>query len=195
MNRFLSSFFEDLAIKRQLFDLEHEHRKFFLIWSLHHLISENVMAKKKPQTEDALEEDLEDVILEDLHAEDALENKLDDSADSDQEDLAEELSFQLEEEPEEPYKYLLLTIEKDTDHEFYLHIKHQSHGFLNYMVTKILKTKSVEFAAYKNTSLAPPVIYIRTDGNRDIKAILKDTMRLIITEWKGMGNAVAAMKL
>lgn len=154
------------------------------------------MAKKKP-AEDELEEELEDVALDDLKAEDALAKKLDDSDEPDQEDLAEELSFQLEEEPEEPYKYLLISIEKDGDanREFYLHVKHQSHGFMNYMVTKILNCKGVDFAAYKNTSLAPPVIYVRTDGNRDIKVILKDAMKLMQIEWKGMGNAVAAMKL
>ena len=44
------------------------------------------MAKKKP-AEDELEEELEDVELDDLKAEDALAKKLEDSVDPDQEDV------------------------------------------------------------------------------------------------------------
>ena len=159
------------------------------------------MAKKK-QPEEDLEDELEED-LEDLPSDDKALDKtqaaddVQDSIEPDQEDLAEDLSFQLEEEVEDPYKYLRISIEKDggADREYYLHIKHQSHGFLNYMVRIVLKIKGVDFAAYKNTSLAPPVIYIRTDGTRGIKLILKDTIKAMKIEWKGMGNAVAALKL
>ncbi len=111
-------------------------------------------------------------------------------------DLAEILTEQLEEEEYvKDWKYLKLRLEQEETNNYYLHVEHQSHGFMNYLVSKVLKCKGVDFAAYKNTSLSPANIYIRTDGSRDIKVILKDTIKLMRTEWKGMGNAVAAMKI
>ena len=65
---------------------------------------------------------------------------------------------------------------------------------MNYLITKILKCKGVEFAAYKITSLEPPTMYIRTDGTKDIKNILKEALKLMKIDWKGMGNAVQTIK-
>ena len=78
--------------------------------------------------------------------------------------------------------------------EFYVHIIHQSHGFMNYLITKVLKCKGVEFAAYKNTSLEPPVMYIRTDGKKEIKNILKEAIKLMKIDFNGMKNAVSTIK-
>ena len=110
------------------------------------------------------------------------------------EDLAERLSQELI-EPQRDFKYLKISLEQEeSGTEFYVHVIHQSHGFMNYLITKVLKCKGVEFAAYKNTSLEPPVMYIRTDGSKDIKNILKEALKLMRIDWKGMGNAVSTIK-
>ena len=113
-----------------------------------------------------------------------------------QNDIAENLSMQLEGEYESKnYKYLELSILQSTDNEFDVIIKHQTHGFLNYMVSKIIQCKGVAFVAYQHLSIADPKIYIRTDGKRDVKDILKEAIKYARTEWKGMKNAIEATKL
>ena len=116
------------------------------------------------------------------------------SDDGSSEDLAERLSQELT-EPQRDFKYLKISVEQENNGtEFYVHVQHQSHGFMNYLITKVLKCKGVEFAAYKNTSLEPPVMYIRTDGTKEIKNILKEALKLMRIDWKGMGNAVQTIK-
>lgn len=116
------------------------------------------------------------------------------SDDGSSEDLAERLSQELT-EPQRDFKYLKISIEQEENGtEFYVHVIHQSHGLMNYLITKVLKCKGVEFAAYKNTSLEPPVMYVRTDGSKDIKNILKEALKLMKIDWKGMGNAVQTIK-
>lgn len=113
-----------------------------------------------------------------------------------QDEIAESLSRQLEGELEgKAFKYLELSIAQISDTEFNVIIKHQSHGFLNYFVSKVLQCKGVDFAAYKNQSISDPVIYVRTDGKQQIKGILQEALKYARTEWKGMKNAVNAMKL
>lgn len=113
-----------------------------------------------------------------------------------QDEIAESLSRQLEGEIEgKAFKYLELSIAQISDTEFNVIIKHQSHGFLNYFVSKILQCKGVEFAAYKNQSISDPVIYVRTHGNQKIKSILQESLKYARTEWKGMKNAISALKL
>ena len=116
------------------------------------------------------------------------------SDDVSSEDLAERLSQELI-EPQRDFKYLKISVEQEENGtEFYVHVIHQSHGFMNYLITKVLKCKGVEFAAYKNTSLEPPVMYVRTDGSKEIKNILKEALKLMRIDWKGMGNAVSQIK-
>ena len=116
------------------------------------------------------------------------------SDDASSEDLAERLSQELI-EPQRDFKYLKISVEQEENGtEFYVHVIHQSHGFMNYLITKVLKCKGVEFAAYKNTSLEPPVMYVRTDGSKEIKNILKEALKLMRIDWKGMGNAVQTIK-
>ncbi|QEE14257.1 RpoL/Rpb11 RNA polymerase subunit family protein [Promethearchaeum syntrophicum] len=116
------------------------------------------------------------------------------SDDTSSEDLAERLSQELI-EPQRDFKYLKISVEQEENGtEFYVHVIHQSHGFMNYLITKVLKCKGVEFAAYKNTSLEPPVMYVRTDGSKEIKNILKEALKLMRIDWKGMGNAVSQIK-
>jgi len=159
------------------------------------------MAKKKPTDGESDEDflgfdDDEEESADSLQKKEAIPSKpqVTDSAAS-KDVIADSLYSQLEEETEpQNYKYLQLALEQNQENEFFLHVKHQSHGFMNYMVSLLLKTPGVSYAAYKLTSLAPAVIYIRIDGTRDIKGILKETIQKMRTEWKGMKNAVAAMK-
>ena len=113
-----------------------------------------------------------------------------------QNDIAENLSLQLEGEyAQKAYKYLELAILQNSDNEFDVIIKHQTHGFLNYMVSKIIQCKGVAFVAYQHLSIADPKIYIRTDGKREIKDILKEAIKYARVDWKGMRNAIEATKL
>ncbi|MHA1476203.1 MAG: hypothetical protein ACTSQ5_13590, partial [Promethearchaeota archaeon] len=60
------------------------------------------------------------------------------SDDASSEDLAERLSQELI-EPQRDFKYLKISVEQERNGtEFYVHIQHQSHGFMNYLVTKVL---------------------------------------------------------
>jgi len=116
--------------------------------------------------------------------------------DSERDQIAEDLSKQLEEEKvEKPFKYLQIAIEKENDIEYFIKVRHQSHGFLNYFTNKLLNISGVAFAAYKITSLDDSTIYIRIDKTRDIKDILKEGVKMMRIEWKGMANAVSAMKI
>lgn len=149
------------------------------------------MAKKK-----TAEEELDEEFLDESDDFEGLIDDEDDKIDKSKEDLAELLSSQLDDEfLGNEYKYLQLKIEQENEFEYYVTVKHQSHGFMNYFVAKILKCTGVEFAAYKATSLDPPKIYVRLDASHDIKKILQEALLLMRTEWKGMKNAVAAMKL
>ncbi|WP_371806281.1 RpoL/Rpb11 RNA polymerase subunit family protein [Candidatus Lokiarchaeum ossiferum] len=139
---------------------------------------------------------LEDELDDELMADKSEDIKKKSEEPSSELDLADTLADQLEdEEMVKDWKYLKLSLEQENTNNYYLHVNHQSHGFMNYLVSKVLKCNGVSFAAYKNTSLSPANIYIRTDGTRDIKLILKEAVKLMRTEWKGMGNAVAAMKI
>lgn len=140
-------------------------------------------------------EELEDLRKEEKKAKTSVQpHQMTTSDDSSSEDLAERLSQELI-EPQRDFKYLKISVEKEENEtEFYVHVKHQSHGFMNYLVTKVLKCKGIEFVAYKNTSLEPPVMYIRTDGTKEIKNILKEALKLMRIDWKGMGNAVSTIK-
>ena len=135
--------------------------------------------------------------LEELRKEEQKASEITSSTTSDEvspDDLAERLSEELA-EPQRDFKYLKISVEEEKNGtEFYVHIRHQSHGFMNYLVTKVLKCKGVEFTAYKNTSLEPPVLYVRTDGTKEIKNILKEALKLMRIDWKGMGNAVQTIK-
>lgn len=148
------------------------------------------MAKKK-SLEDELDEDF-------LGVDDLPDKDTDSSISTEQskEELAEMLSSQLGEEiSHRDYKYLKVHIEQESEFEYYITVEHQSHGFMNYMVSKMLKCSGVEFCAYKQTSFDPPKMYVRLDKSRDIKGVLREALTKMKTEWKGMKNAVAAMKL
>ncbi|MHA1721008.1 MAG: RpoL/Rpb11 RNA polymerase subunit family protein [Promethearchaeota archaeon] len=164
-------------------------------------MSKRKTAEKKIDDEIFKELDKDEILLEDIRKEDQAIKSPTKTSDTpsagttSSEDLAELLSQELT-EPSRDFKYLKIAIEQEgTENEYYVHVKHQSHGLMNYLITKVLKCKGVDFAAYKNTSLEPPVMYIRTDGSRDIKNILKEALKLMRIDWKGMGNAVNSLKI
>ncbi|RLI64357.1 MAG: hypothetical protein DRO88_07525 [Promethearchaeia archaeon] len=148
------------------------------------------MGKKK-----SLEEELDgDFLSVDKDSDENIEEDV--PSDQSKEELAEILSSQLGEEiPQRDYKYLKIHIEQESEFEYYVIVEHQSHGLMNYMVSKMLKCSGVEFCAYKQTSFDPPKMYVRLNSFRDIKSVLREALTKMKTEWKGMKNAVAAMKL
>ena len=162
------------------------------------------MAKKKAEetTKDELDDEFfgdDSESLKDLQEEDAsLEvvesapSAEDTPADTD----AEDLSSLLEEEIIlKDYKHLTVEVEQDGDERYVITIDHQSHGFMNYFVSKILKVKGVTFAAYKLTSLEPAKLKVHLDGSKDILTVMKESQKLMSIEWKGLSNAFAAMKI
>ncbi len=152
-------------------------------------IGEPILSEKK------LDEELEKELMGGDDDEFSFESATADTS-APQDDIAESLSRQLEgEQVTAAYKYLQLAITQISDIEYDVIIKDQSHGFLNYFVSKILQCKGVDFAAYKNQSISDPVIYIRIDGTLPIKSILQEALKYARTEWKGMRNAVNAMKI
>jgi DNA-directed RNA polymerase subunit L len=111
-------------------------------------------------------------------------------------EIADLLARQLElKEEVRDYKYLKLVLEEASEDKFLVTVKSQSHGLMNYLVSKVLKIKGVLFSAYKNTSLEEPKIIIHTDGSKDINAILKEASKLMRIELKGVGNAIASLKI
>jgi len=111
-------------------------------------------------------------------------------------DIAEKLSEELEQEQvHKDYKHLDLQIEEIDPNNYVVHVLHQSHGFINYLESKILKIKGVSYAAYKVTSLDPPNINIILDGTKDIKTVLKEAAKQIKIELKGLGNAFSSVKI
>ena len=98
-------------------------------------------------------------------------------------DIADKLTEQLEEEEsKKDYKYVGLSISEDAPNEWTMYVKNQGHGFCNYLVSKILKIKGINYAAYKLTSLEPAKFLIRSDGTKDIKGILKEAVKLMQIE-------------
>jgi DNA-directed RNA polymerase subunit L len=149
------------------------------------------MSEKKESLEDELEKELLGGGDDDFDFEAA---EMRDTTTEDE--IAESLSLQLEGEMErKSYKYLELSIKQSSANEYDIIIKHQSHGFLNYLTSKLLQSKGVEFAAYKKSSIDVPKIYVRTKNDRDIKAIFQEAIKFARTEWKGMRNAIEATKM
>jgi DNA-directed RNA polymerase subunit L len=111
-------------------------------------------------------------------------------------DIADKLSEQLEQDiTQKEYKHLDIAIEEIETNNYVVHVLHQAHGFLSYVLSKILKIKGVIFAAYKLTSLEPAKINIRLDGTKDIKSVLKEASKMMKIELKGVGNAIASVKM
>ena len=81
--------------------------------------------------------------------------------DSERDQIAEDLSKQLEEEKvEKPFKYLQIAIEKENDIEYFIKVRHQSHGFLNYFTTKLLNIFSVRVVESRSIKLSSSVLLL-----------------------------------
>ncbi|NHJ21169.1 MAG: hypothetical protein EAX91_09515 [Candidatus Lokiarchaeota archaeon] len=113
--------------------------------------------KKKPLSEDFIEED---------------------------EDYELEEEYEPEAGPELPdYKYLKLAMKKGvSEHDYILTVQGQSHGFCNIFVQHLLNTEGVNSAAYKITQIAPPEIFIRLEDGFKIKEILIKAIETLRTE-------------
>ena len=88
------------------------------------------------------------------------------------------------------FKHLQLSIIQNSEFEYFIRIKHQDHGFLNYFSLKLLKIKGVKLAAYKITDLESPRVLVQLDGSKDIKTVLKETISQMRIELKGLKNAI-----
>jgi DNA-directed RNA polymerase subunit L len=97
------------------------------------------------------------------------------------EDLAE-LEFEPEEEKPN-YRFLDLKLIKGSkENDYELSIISQSHGFCNIFVKHLLKIKGVNIAAYKDTGLEPPTIFIRLEKGFNIKKILNQGIETLREE-------------
>ncbi|MFX0010704.1 MAG: RpoL/Rpb11 RNA polymerase subunit family protein [Candidatus Hermodarchaeota archaeon] len=120
-------------------------------------LKDDSQSKKKPLSEDFLEEDEEYEFEED---------------------------YELEAGPVLPdYKHLKLDMKKGTsEHDYVLTIQGQSHGFCNIFVQHLLNTEGVNSAAYKITGIAPPEIFIRLEDGFNVKEILIKAIEALRTE-------------
>lgn len=73
------------------------------------------------------------------------------------------------------YKYLKARLISHTGNIYKIQMEGESHSVLNNLCTNLLKTKGIEYAAYKETSIDPAVLTIITDGSIDLKKTLKST--------------------
>jgi DNA-directed RNA polymerase subunit L len=75
--------------------------------------------------------------------------------------------------PKKDYKYLKGRLLSQTGNIYKIQVEGESHTLLNNLCIKLLSTKGVEYAAYKETSIDPAVLTIITDGKIDVKKTLK----------------------
>ncbi|MHA1729986.1 MAG: RpoL/Rpb11 RNA polymerase subunit family protein [Promethearchaeota archaeon] len=136
------------------------------------------MAKGKKSTEEI--EDIPDEDLEDDFFSDSDEDlpDLSEVTENGEEIGSEEETdeFPLEEEEEEikDYKFLKARLLEVNNNNHRIEFIGVSHGFLNYLIFKLLKEKGVTYAAYKETTLNPAVLTVITDGSIHIRKILKN---------------------
>jgi DNA-directed RNA polymerase subunit L len=90
------------------------------------------------------------------------------------EDVAKKIAIKLQEEEDTNFKYLTVKIYEMAKNEYKVIIVNQSHGFCNFLCSKLLNITGVQYAAYKFTSLESPALDIKLDGSKDIKKILKE---------------------
>jgi DNA-directed RNA polymerase subunit L len=75
--------------------------------------------------------------------------------------------------PKKDYKYLKGRLLNQTGNIYKVQVEGESHTLLNNLCVKLLSTKGVEYAAYKETSIDPAVLTVITDGKIDVKKTLK----------------------
>jgi DNA-directed RNA polymerase subunit L len=153
------------------------------------------MAKKKTTSSDTKDEEL-DVIdnSESKVSENSEEDKVEDSSLIEEEEdetsppIEEE---EIEEEKRKDYKYLKARILEQHNNIYQIEFLGISHGFLNYLSSKLIDEKGVNYSAYKETSLSPPVLTVVTDGTLSIQKILKNTCKEMKSNISSLKKAIA----
>ena len=124
------------------------------------------MAKKKADSSDDLsDEDLEDMFM----------GGSSDAAPGEEELIGEDETFDIIEEQQEEvkdYKFMKGELIGTKGNVHRIRITDADHGFLNLLSAKLLATDGVEYAAYKSTSLDPPIMTIMTKGKVKLIDIL-----------------------
>lgn len=147
------------------------------------------MAKKKTtakkDTNEVSDEDIESQLLgdDDGEAEVKPEDELDDDLFSDLEE--EEIEIK-------DYEYVKARLLERENNLYKVEFLGVSHGFLNYIIEKLLKVESVEFAAYKETSLSPPILTVKIIGKKTIKKAIQEAVVMMKTELKSLKKEIKA---
>ncbi len=127
--------------------------------------------KKSDKTDEELENDLFGDFDEDNSSKDGSSEVLI----AQNEPIAEEIEEIIEEEEEKKdYKYLKARFVETKGDINRIEFLGASHGFLNLLTAKLIQEKGVKFSAYKETSIAPPILTVITDGTIPLKKILKN---------------------
>lgn len=106
---------------------------------------------------------------------------------TEEEEIEEE---EIEEEKRKDYKYLKARILEQHNNIYQIEFLGISHGFLNYLSSKLLNEKGVNYSAYKETSLSPPVLTVVTDGTLSIQKILKNTCKEMKSNISSLKKAI-----
>jgi DNA-directed RNA polymerase subunit L len=96
---------------------------------------------------------------------------------------------------QETFRHVKVQIFELAKNEFKVVIVNQSHGFCNFLVSKVLNIPGVLYAAYKLTSLEPAMMNIKTDGSKDIKKILREATEKMRDDLKILSKLFADMKI
>ena len=107
------------------------------------------------------------------------------------EELTDDEDVLLEEEEQlKDYKHLKARLIEQKKNSYRIEFIDASHGFLNFLTNILLKEKTVEYAAYKKTSLGNPIMTIITDGSVSIKKILQTAGKKINDELNAIQDAL-----
>ncbi len=108
----------------------------------------------------------------------------------------EDIFLELEEAPEQlkDYKHLKARLIEQKKNSYRIEFIDASHGFLNFLTNILLKEKTVEYAAYKKTSLGNPVLTMITDGSISVKKLLQNAGKKINDELNAIQDAFSVIK-
>jgi DNA-directed RNA polymerase subunit L len=156
------------------------------------------MGKKKTTGKGGFEEMLEEQ-LANAPAEDSETIKSDlhyttETTSLTNDEIQQKLSAQVNEDVRTGYKYLDVRIDEVVKNEYKIAIYNQSHGFCNFLISKLLNINGVLFAAYKKTSLEPASVDLRIEAGKDVKKILKEGIDKMRDDLKMMQKLVADSK-
>lgn len=142
------------------------------------------MAKKKADsTDDMDEEDLEALMYSDGGSEAPGEEEIIDESETI--DIIEE-----ENEEIKDYKFMKAELIGTKGNVHRIRITDADHGFLNLLSAKLLATEGVEYAAYKATSLDPPIMTVMTEGKTKLITVLKKASEAMKKETEDLRKIV-----